>query len=72
LPSVHIDHFDFSSSSQSAGNQFKGPSASLAVRGVTSRAPPRNGGTGVHVQVCVVFQSLLCKILLDRLLFALS
>lgn len=53
---AHIDdHFDFSSSSQSAGNQFKGPSASLAVMGVMPRAPARNGGTGVHVQVCVVF-----------------
>jgi len=58
LPPVHIyNHFDFSSSSQSAGNQFKGPSASLAVRGVTPRAPARTGGAGVHVQVCVVSQS---------------
>lgn len=43
-----------STSSQSAGNQFKGPSASLATRGVVSRAPAHTGAAGVHVQVCVV------------------
>lgn len=42
---------DVFTSSQSAGNQFKGPSASLATRGVVSRAPAHTGAAGVHVQM---------------------
>ncbi|KAJ3572301.1 hypothetical protein NP233_g3183 [Leucocoprinus birnbaumii] len=42
---------DVYTNSNSAGNHFKGPSASLTARGIASRHATKNGTNGVHVQM---------------------
>ncbi|KXN86499.1 hypothetical protein AN958_09971 [Leucoagaricus sp. SymC.cos] len=42
---------DVYTSSHSVGHHFKGPSASLAARGIGSRTSPKTGTNGVHVQM---------------------